>query len=171
MNTPEIIAAANDILTQGIEMLLGLDNLSYSRVASVAMHTSIGKHYREVLDHFVALVKGLQNGEVDYERSGSQPLAENDVTLATIATCDVLRALKRCPGEQLARSCEVIPAGDSRIRSFTSTVSREIAYCVGNALHHYAIIRVLCAGTGLSVPETFGATPSQFQYHAAAAAD
>jgi hypothetical protein len=171
MNTPEIIRAANDVLTQGIELLLDLDNRSYSRAPSATFHTSVGKQYGAVLNHFVALVKGLSSGEVDYKRSSSQPRVESEVTFATIATCDILRALKRCSEQQLAGECEVTPASDSRIGSFTSTLSREIAYCVGNAIHHYSIIRVLCGDLGLSIPGTFGVTPREFRCHAAVAAD
>jgi len=170
MDTPEIIAAANDILTQGLELLFDLDTRCYSKIANAPLRTSIGKQYRKVLDHFAALVKGLKSNEIDYRHPGNLPRVEADVTSAAIATCDILRALKSHTKE-LARSCEVIPDGDSRIPSFTSTMNREIAYCVGNALHHYGIIRVLCAELGLSVPDAFGMTPSTFRYRAAAAAD
>ncbi len=171
MTTPEIVRAANEVLTQGIELLLDLDDRSFAKIADATVPTSIGRQYRQMLNHFTSLVQGLRSGEINYRRPGTSARLENEVTFATITTCDMLRALKRCSEEQLARACEVIPVGNSRVQSFTSTIGRELAYCVGSALHQYGIMRALGAEIGLSVPEAFGTTPYAFQYHAIAAAD
>ena len=170
VHTREIVAAANDILTQGLELLFDLDDYSYSRLAGDPFHTSIGLHYRQALDRFVSLAKGLPSGVVDYEDRLYSSRVEREVTFASIATCDILRVLKRCTDERLRRPCEVIfsNGSGSTPSSFTSTVGREIAYCIGAAIHHYGVIRLLSADLGLSIPETFGVAPVALQYHSAA---
>src|SRR5215831_6426522 len=105
MTTREIIGAASDVLTQGIELLLDLDDRSFVKMASTTVPTSIGEQYRHMLNHFVSLVHGLRSGEIDYGRPGTSARLENEVTFATITTCDMLRALKRCSEEQFARGC------------------------------------------------------------------
>lgn len=173
MNTTDIVAAANDVLTQGLELLFDLDDRSYSRVAGEPFRASIGQHYRRVLDRFVSLIQGFSTGEIDYDAPIRSPRIEREVTFATIATCDILRAFKRCTGNGLQRPCEVIfsaASGDSGAASFGSNVSDEIAYCIGYAIHHYAAIRLLCAEIGLPVPETFGVAPLALKYPALVAA-
>src|SRR5215831_6994948 len=71
MTTREIIGAANDVLTQGIELLLDLDDRSFTKMESTTVPTSIGKQYRQMLNHFVSLVHGLRSGEIDYGRPGT----------------------------------------------------------------------------------------------------
>jgi hypothetical protein len=44
--------------------------------------------------------------------------------------------------------------------SAVSTVGREIMFCVVHAIHHYALIRVMCGIMDVPVPEEFGVAPS-----------
>jgi hypothetical protein len=161
-------------MTQGLELLFDLDNRSYSRIVGAPVQTSIGKCYREVLADFLSVVRGLSGGEINHNRRTENPRFENEVTFATITTCDILRALKRCSEQQLNRSCEVTfsgNGGDCVRTSFTSDLSREIANCVNNAIQQFSTIREVCTELGLSVPQRFGTVPSTLEYHAAIAAD
>jgi hypothetical protein len=33
-------------------------------------------------------------------------------------------------------------------------------FCVGHAIHHYAILKLLCASVGVKLPYEFGTAPS-----------
>lgn len=163
----EIVAAAQDVLLQGLGLLFELGNHTYSHVARDPFNASIGQHYRHVLEHFQSLVTGLRAGEINYDARERNLRMQTDVTYASIATCDILRALKRYPNEALTRNCTVINSvgysapGPS---SFTSNISRELAYCAGHAIHHYAIIRLIGHEVGLPVPAEFGVAPSTIKY-------
>jgi hypothetical protein len=39
-------------------------------------------------------------------------------------------------------------------------------YAVAHAIHHYALIAVMCAILEIPVPAGFGVAPSTLQYHA-----
>ncbi|RIA88786.1 hypothetical protein C1645_773978 [Glomus cerebriforme] len=43
---------------------------------------------------------------------------------------------------------------------FQSTYGRELWFCCHHAIHHFALIRVICAEQNLVVPEDFGVAPS-----------
>ena len=45
-----------------------------------------------------------------------------------------------------------------------SNVAREIMFCVGHAIHHYAILKLLCAGVGVDLPYEFGIAPSTLKH-------
>jgi hypothetical protein len=45
-----------------------------------------------------------------------------------------------------------------------SVVAREVAFCVGHAVHHYAIIRLLCDELGAELDPEFGIAPSTLKY-------
>ena len=174
METPELIAAAQDVLMQGLGLLFELSDRGYSHVAAVPFNASIGQHYRHVLEHFQGLIKGLPAGEINYDARERNARLQGEVTYASIATCDVLRALKRYTQETLARGCRVINTvgySVSQPSTFESNVSRELAYCVGHAVHHYAIIRLICHEIGIIVPTEFGVAPSTLKHMTSLAAD
>ena len=174
METPELVGASQDVLLQGLGLLFELNDHTFSRAAAAPFNASIGQHYRHVLDHFHSLIVGVRTGEVNYDARERNPRLQGEVTYASIATCDVLRALKRYTEETLTRPCKVINSvgyGTSNPSTFESNVSRELAYCVGHAIHHYAIIRLICHEIGISVPVEFGVAPSTLKHMASLAAD
>ncbi len=174
MSLPALIEAAQDVLTQGLNLLYDLDQRSYARVANHPFDASLGQHYRHVLDHFFCLIKGLPAGEINYDERARSYRLESELTYASVATCDVLRVLKRIPEESLNKECQVtysVGYGHSAPSSLGSNIGRELAFCVGHAVHHYAIIRLLCDSMGLAVPAEFGVAPSTLKHMAAMAAD
>jgi hypothetical protein len=50
--------------------------------------------------------------------------------------------------------------------SIGSTVGRELMYAVAHAIHHYALIAVMCGMLEVPVPAGFGVAPSTLKYHA-----
>src|SRR5262249_19277460 len=50
-----------------------------------------------------------------------------------------------------------------------STLSREIMYTVAHAVHHYALIGVMCGIMGLKLPAGFGVAPSTLKHQTDAA--
>lgn len=174
MSTPELVEAAQDVLLQGLGLLFELTDRSYAHATGAPFNASIGQHYRHVLEHFQSLIVGLRAGEINYDARERSLRLQGEVTYASIATCDVLRALKRYTEEMLARPCKVINSvgyGTSKPATFESNVSRELGYCVGHAIHHYAIVRLICHEIGISVPAEFGVAPSTLKHMASLAAD
>jgi uncharacterized damage-inducible protein DinB len=168
----ELIRATEDVLSQGLRLLFELEDATYSRTADAPFHASIGGHYRHVLEHFESLIKGLRAREINYDARERNLRMQSEVTYASVVTCDMLRALRRCSAETLSRNCKVINSvgyGSSQPVSMDSNIGRELAYCIGHAIHHYAIIRLLCHELGVSVPAEFGVAPSTLKHRAAAA--
>ena len=174
METPELVGAAQDVLLQGLGLLFELGDHTFSRVAGAPFNASIGQHYRHVLEHFQSLIKGQRSGEINYDARERNARIESEVTYSSIATCDVLRALKRYTTEVLARECKVVNSvgySAGAPSKFYSFVSRELAYCIGHAIHHYAIIRLICHEVGITVPPEFGVAPSTLRHLSSMAAD
>jgi hypothetical protein len=174
MSPPALVEAAQDLLLQGLRLLFELGDQTLSRSAGAPFHASIGQHYRHVLEHFQSLIKGRLSAEVNYDARERNVRIETEVTYASIATCDVLRALKNCTEETLARPCKVINSmgyGKSNPSLFESNLNRELAYCIGHAIHHYAIIRLICHEVGITVPPEFGVAPSTLRHLSSVATD
>jgi hypothetical protein len=166
-----LIADARQVLLQGLTLLFDLDDHKYSHVAGTPFNASVGQHYRHVIEHFQSLIRGLQSGDINYDARDRSVRLQTEVTYGSVITCDVLRVLKRHSDETLSRECDVINTvgyggGPS---TFRSNAGRELAYCTGHAIHHYAIIRLICHQMGVTVPAEFGFAPSTLKHRSAAA--
>src|SRR6266436_6637250 len=93
--SPELIVAAQDVLLQGLGLLFELGDRTYSHVAGTPFNSSVGQHYRHVLEHFQSLIRGVRAAEINYDARERNQRLQSDVTYASNATCDVLRALKK----------------------------------------------------------------------------
>ena len=174
VDMPELIVAAQDVLMQGLGLLFELSDRTYSHVARTPFNASVGQHYRHVLEHFQSLIRGLRAAEINYDARERSQRLQSDVTYASIATCDVLRALKQYTDETLARECKVINSvgySASQPTCLESNVSRELAYCIGHAIHHFAIVRLICHEIDTTVPAEFGVAPATLKHMKALAAD
>ncbi|PYX52182.1 MAG: hypothetical protein DMG76_30075 [Acidobacteria bacterium] len=173
MKRSTLMTDAREVLLQGLTLLFGLDDHRYSQIAGAPFKASIGQHYRHVIEHFQSLTRGLQSGEINYDARDRNVRLQSEVTYSSIATCDILRVLKRYTDDTLVGECTVINSvgyGSAGASTFQSNISRELAYCAGHAIHHYAIIRLLCHEIGVSVPAEFGFAPSTLKHMSSLAA-
>jgi hypothetical protein len=171
---PELVAAAQQVLLQGLNLLFQLGDRQYSHIARAPFNASIGGHFRHVLEHFHCLIEGRTAGEVNYDARRRNPRIENEVTFASIATCDVLRTLKKWNRQALECQCKTVSSvaySPGAPPLLDSNIGRELSYCVAHAIHHYAIIRLICNEVGAEVPKEFGYAPSTQKHHSSLAAD
>ena len=108
MKTSTLMTDAREVLLQGLTLLFDLDDHRYSKIAGAPFNASIGQHYRHVIEHFQSLTRGSQNGEINYDARERNVRLQSEVTYGSIATCDILRVLKRYTDETLALECAVI---------------------------------------------------------------
>ncbi len=163
---PELVAAAQGVLHQAQQLFLPLTDAKYSEVVPAPYRASIGQHYRHVLEHFQCLIRGSAAGEVNYDARERNPRIEQEVSYANRATEEVLRAVRGWTAGTLDAPCRTVSSVGygSEASQITSNLGRELSYCVGHAIHHYAIVRLLCSQLGVDVAPTFGYAPSTLNY-------
>lgn len=146
---------------------------------------SIGQHYRHSMDHveLAALVASSaqdsstqqQIGDLHYDLRVRGGTLEKDLVESRNRLCDVtdvFRSLNTAivdGDEVIATTTPVtayfnLAADDSAEIGLPSTVERELGFCAHHAIHHLAMVRIICLQTvGLSeveLPEGFGRAPS-----------
>jgi hypothetical protein len=173
MDRSSLISAAEDVLSQGLALLDGVDEDSYTRKEEGPWGSSIGAHYRHILDHFLCLIEGLWDYQINYDHRSRNRDIETSVEVARFTTQEILRALQAIPLDVLHHDCAVtysVGYGDCNTQSACSTVARELMFSVGHAIHHYAIVRLLCSLRAVTLPNEFGMAPSTLKYQQAQAA-
>jgi hypothetical protein len=158
-----LLCAAKDVLSQGTTLLSSLSSDTYSQIAPSPYNASLGQHYRHMLEHFQCLLRGQLAREINYDARGRNLALETDLPQAMTATQEILNALASQNPDALERNCLLINSlgyTDQTASLVNSTIAREYAYCIGHAIHHFAIIRFLCHHFGVRVQSEFGIAPS-----------
>src|SRR5215831_11908407 len=165
----ELIHAVLETLVQGEALLSQLSDEDYTRKVPIAFNASIGGHYRHCLDHFRSLLNASTEGDLNYDHRERGTLIENDRFAALNATRELREGYKRLDPGFLLRPLNVTSktsyATDGSQVS-PSTVGREIMYSVAHAVHHYALIGLMCGIMGLKMPAGFGVAPSTLKHQA-----
>ncbi|KAJ3188560.1 hypothetical protein HK101_009067 [Irineochytrium annulatum] len=159
----------------------------FTRESSLVPLSTLGKHTRHVLDHYIILLDtvrrhlgdGRWTGDpVTYDRRSRDVPCERDVHVAQVAldgTCAALRQVESHIRQQrpsatrldldtvLAVQKTVDPAkADITV---ASTFGRELCFVLHHAIHHAALLRVILTEFGLRVPPAFGIAPSTERAH------
>jgi hypothetical protein len=164
--------AVEDILSHGIALLEDCSANAYVQSHATMFGASIGQHYRHVLDHFLCLAGGMLTSEISYDERQRSTALETDIEHAMTVTTMLVRFFQTTTEQELKRPCMVTSALDySEQKSITvqSTFERELAYCVSHAVHHFAIVRLMCVAVSVQVPAEFGIAPSTLRHRAALA--
>lgn len=173
MKPSSLMSAVEDVLQQGCTLLRSVSNETYTRKEDGPHGASLGAHYRHVLDHFFCLLDGLHSGQIDYDERRRSPEIENSEVEALFVTEDLIEKFRNMPSEILQGNCIVIYSvgyGKSEAQAVDSNVAREVMFCVGHAIHHYAILKLLAAGMAVTLPHELGVAPSTLKHLEAQAA-
>ncbi|MGH6827736.1 MAG: DinB family protein [Rhizomicrobium sp.] len=169
----ELLSALDDVLAQGEHLLKSLSDGDYEGESSQAPETTIGAHYRHSLEHFQMIFEAVAGDEIDYDRRARDPVLERERSSA-LALTQVLRQRARfLHAAQLQQPIVVrcqTGYGEPVSAAALSSFGREAMYVIFHAIHHYALIAMICAGRGIAVPGNFGMAPSTLRYRRQSAA-
>jgi len=167
MDRSSFILAAEDVLRQGLALLDSIEEDAYSRKDEGPWGSSIGAHYRHVLDHFLCLIEGLWDYQINYDHRNRNRDIETSLEVARCTTQELVEALQAIPADVLPHNCVVtysVGYGSCDAQTVSSIVARELMFCVGHAIHHYAIMKLLCSLRAVALPNEFGVAPSTLKY-------
>jgi uncharacterized damage-inducible protein DinB len=161
------IGAARAVLLQGESLLISVGENLYTRPSPLADGSTIGGHYRHVLEHYLLLLKGAMVGAVDYDARQRDREVESVLEAALAETRRLSSELHQLEGMNdgafLEIQCGITYGGEDSGQS-SSTLGREVMFCISHAVHHYAIIALILRANGCLVPEGFGVAPSTIRY-------
>jgi len=166
-NSNPLLASLDEILAQGERLLQGLSDGQYAGKVPEAADVSIGAHYRHSLEHFKLMFEAVHQPGIDYDSRARDANLENERLLALSLTRDFRHAARFLNPAQLERAIETrcqTSYSDAVSSAASSTLGREVMYAVSHAVHHYALIAMICRFHKIPVPKNFGIAPSTLQY-------
>ena len=161
-----LLASLDEVLAQGERLLQTLSDSQYAGKVPEA-DASIGAHYRHSLEHFQLMFEALQQPAINYDNRARDGALENERLLALSLTRDFRHAARFLSPAQLERAIEArcqTSYSDAAPASAASTFGREVMYAVSHAIHHYALIALICRLRKIPLPQNFGLAPSTLEY-------
>lgn len=161
-----MIETAKNNLNQLSSLLEKLNSDNYSARPEVLFGASIGEHYRHILEFYLLLVSCSFTGVISYDRR------ERDVRIAqntafAIETIDrIIVGLHTIDLNSPVTMEADYSSEGTQNNKITTSVGRELAYCIEHSIHHQAIIKagLIAIDCKQLVDEQFGVAYSTIRY-------
>lgn len=157
-----------DTLQQGLNFLQSLEDRHYVHVAAPHVTSSIGEHFRHLLDVFQAIVKG--DNCIDYNLRRRGHAVETCRSQAMAEMTEIMAWVSAKSNTELKAPVTVISEvtlSETLSCEMTSSLEREFTFAALHASHHFAMAKVSislldrqCDG----VDENFGIAPATLTY-------
>ena len=162
-----VIKGCVEVLDQGKNFLNSVSDDAYTKVVKPFFISSSGEHMRHILDHFLVLIKGYENGMINYDNRNRGSQVESQRLLALTQLNEIVVWLmsleqkdldeKRIISTEVALSTTIVTEAES-------TLQRELVFAASHAVHHYASIATSIQMQDLSLDKNFGIAPATASY-------
>ncbi len=160
--------AIQNVFVQLSASLELLNDSQYVYSSKILSNASIGQHVRHIIEMFICLEEGYEQGIVNYENR------KRDIAIETKRS--VAAGLLKTIYENLDKpnKCMVLRGAyndnTDELIDFDTNYYREIAYNLEHTIHHMALVKVgIREVSDIEVPEGFGVASSTIKFRAACA--
>ncbi len=152
-----------NILLQAEIYLRTVTSSQYREIIRPLFISSAGAHVRHILDHYSAIMNGLENGIVDYDKRSRGGSVENDISAALLLIADIKSFLTSLSQKQLQQKIQLsteISVERKLVEIVDTTLARELVFAGSHAIHHFAMIEQISKAQKCSTPDKFGIAPA-----------
>lgn len=134
--------------------LADMSQENYDTIAQPAFQSSIGAHYRHIIEHYQCFFLQFDTNQViNYDARKRNIQIETNIDYA-------LQQLRLIHSRLSSFSCddkrEVLVADDHCDYQMRSSLSRELMFLIGHSEHHSAMIAAMLRMSGCEVDNQFG---------------
>lgn len=155
------------IADQMAELLALLSADTYTTPLRIFHGSTVGQHFRHILEFYTCLLEGLEYDHVNYGGRRRDPQIEQSPAFALTVLQQTAKRLNEVDEHRLIRVQSEFSDDSSEERPmYQSTIGRELQYAFDHAVHHLAIIRIGLETCFPDVPvcTTLGVAPSTLKY-------
>jgi len=132
-------AKENLLQIKDLVQIIGTEK--YNTPSDILSGATIGQHIRHILEFYLLLVSGSFTGTVSYDKRERDLRLENDPVFAAKVIDRLLSGINTLDVSQTVKfEADYTPEGTSQ-KMISSSVGRELAYCIEHSIHHQAIIK------------------------------
>jgi len=141
-------------LEEGAEFLLTLPSKCYSEHFKPAFQSTIGAHFRHILEHYQCFFGQLESTRFNYDERPRDSELEQDSEYAKSTISLILLQLRALDITELKSNYVVLDHYSEQ--PIPTSLARELAFLHAHTVHHFALIAALARGLGVETPVNFG---------------
>jgi len=147
-------------ISQVVDLLDQIEPHEYRQPLPEFDGSTLGQHFRHILEFFICLEKGVPSRMVDYAARERNTLFEDVPGMALAALVSFAESMESFqPSAEVAMKAEF---GGADRPCYQSTVGRELAFVYDHAIHHLAMIKIglRCHFPHIQIDRDLGVSPS-----------
>ncbi len=152
--TKNLLQTNIDALDEGAALLALLKPEHYTQGFKPAFHSTIGAHFRHVLEHYRCFIKQLNDDSICYDSRERDQLLECDFDYANRTISELKVSLVELESRDLDRVCQI--SDQQASLPVATTIYRELLFLQSHTMHHYAIIGAMTRSFGAQPADDFG---------------
>lgn len=156
-----------ETVRQAKEFLLGLTAENYQVVIKPHFASSAGAHMRHILDHYLALKDGINQGLVNYNKRNRYSSIESCPQTALLQWQKIEQWLTEVSQLDVDMPLTVVcetSVNETQNTQTQSTLARELVFVSSHAIHHFSLLAVINSLLGNKDDANFGIAPSTATY-------
>ena len=158
--------AGHDLVRQIDTLIQRIPDAQYQQALTVFNGSSLGQHFRHILNFYECVVQGGQGERIDYARRQRDPRIETETAYARTAYATMLQGMDTLDEGQAIDVVGDFHAQANERPALPSSIGRELMYAFDHAVHHLALIRIGLAELGLTEADDhqLGVAPSTVRH-------
>lgn len=160
-----LVESANNTLEQLAHFLSQINEQQYCTALPIFSESTVGMHVRHIIEFYQCFIKGVQQGEMDYDARERSLLQETNIAYARECIHNLLIDLSSI---QNNKPIVLIASQKSATQKFQieSNIYRELLYVIEHTIHHLAIIKMGCMSAFPNIPfhKDFGVAFSTIKF-------
>ena len=141
-------------LDEGLELLSTIKQEHFTHSCKPTFHSTIGAHFRHVLEHYKCVVSQIEQSEFSYDRRERDQLLECDINYAVNVLQELRTTISNFDDDVFAKTYTIIDQQASS--AIPTTLQRELLFLQSHTVHHYAMIGGMVRILGMSTESDFG---------------
>lgn len=126
----------------------------------------VGPHFRHCLEHVTCFLDGVENRVIEYDGRAREEVLERDPDAFLKALDEARQGIEAIDLDILNEEVTIVqtPSLDSPPVRLQSTIERELVFLSSHTIHHIALIKHICKGSGVDLPDGTGLAFSSAVY-------
>ena len=163
--TAPLIQLNLDFLDQGAHLISELSDDTYTATQPDLYTSSVGDHFRHILEHYLQFVAGVDDELIDYDARKRDERLSTDRQVAGTTIDQIKQSLNRLPNLDCPIQVNMASSRAGLISPLTnSSLCRELQYLQAHTIHHYALIAMILKLNGVQPGTEFGIAPSTLRH-------
>jgi len=152
-----------EIIEQAQQYLKSVQKADYIEIVAPNFMSSAGAHMRHIIDHYFAIIVGIENNLINYDIRSRGSKIETSPDEAIKKMNEISSWIKQLSDEQLYKTITLsteISITNKKTQTMQTSIARELVFVGSHAVHHFAMITQISTAQKKPLPLSFGLAPA-----------